>query len=314
MKRPFRTLLCLLALTMLLPAAARSASWRFAVIGDTPYDDHERQQLPSLLQTIDETHPAFIIHAGDFKSGRSRCSDALFLDRYTLFNAARAPFIYVPGDNEWSDCNRLTAGGFDPLERLHKLREIFFASPASLGQQPMPLERQSADFPEHLRWQLGPALFVTLNVPGGDNHSGAPGEPSDEFRARNAQVIAWLKEGFAKARARQLPGIVIVMQANPGFKHHALGLAQAGYRELLETLHAQTLAFPGEVLLIHGDSHWQRVDHPLFHEKSRRRIARFTRLETYGYPVLGWVKVEIDDRAPSLFRFEAHPFPHPSSH
>lgn len=308
-----RLALRLLALALLLlPAAARSETWRFAVIGDTPYNDYERQQLPLMLQAIDETHPAFIVHAGDFKSGRSRCSDALFLDRHTLFNVTRAPFIYVPGDNEWTDCGRLTAGEYDPLERLHKLREIFFADPRSLGQQPMPLERQSTGFPEHLRWQLGPALFLTLNVPGGDNHSGAPGQPSDEFKKRNAQVIAWLKDGFATARTRQLPGIVIIMQANPGFKHYALGLPQAGYRELLEALHAETLAFPGEVLLIHGDTHWQRVDFPLFHHGSRQRIARFTRLETYGYPILGWVKVFIDDSAPSLFRFETHPFPPPS--
>lgn len=301
----------LLALTFVC-ATAHGESWRFAVIGDTPYSDYERHQLPAMLHAIDEAHPAFIVHAGDIKHSKTRCSDALFLDRYALFDATRAPFVLVPGDNEWTDCNRLSAGGFDPLERLNRLREIFFAQPRSLGRQPMPLERQSDAYPEHLRWQLGPVLFVTLNVPGGNNHFGVGDRPSAEFLARNATVIDWLRQGFAAARAARLRGIAIVMQANPGFNHFAAGLAHGGYRELLEALRKETLAFEGETLLIHGDTHWQRVDHPLRDPADGRIIPRFTRLETFGYPVLGWVKVFIDDQAPSLFRFEAYPFPPPA--
>jgi hypothetical protein len=36
-------------------------------------------------------------------------------------------------------------------------------------------------------------------------------------------------------------------------------------------------------------------------------LANFTRAETFGYPIMGWVKVIIDDRDPQLFRFEVHP-------
>ena len=34
--------------------------------------------------------------------------------------------IYVPGDNEWTDCHRANNGGYDPLERLAFLRAMFY--------------------------------------------------------------------------------------------------------------------------------------------------------------------------------------------
>ena len=98
------------------------------------------------------------------------------------------------------------------------------------------------------------------------------------------------------------------MQANPGLKHFAAGLARAGYRELLEALREETLRFPGQVLLAHGDTHWQRTDRPL-RAPDGRRIEHFTRTETFGYPFMGWTRIIIDDQDPALFRFETRPWP-----
>ena len=292
---------------LLLAGSVHAETWRFAVIGDTPYSAYERSELPRMLDDIADEHPGLIVHAGDFKNSRTICSDELFRDRRALFAASRVPLLYVVGDNEWTDCRQLPAGHFDPLERLQKLRELFFAEPQSLGRQTLPVEQQ-ANTPEHLRWRLGPVLFLSLNVPGPNNHFGMGSTPSDEYLARNPVLIDWLQQGFAVARREQAAGIVIVMQANPGFKHHAAGLTHAGYRDLLETLRMETLAFPGQVLLVHGDTHWQRIDQPLRHPKTKLPISNFTRLETFGYPVMGWVKVIIDDQLPQLFRFEVRPY------
>ncbi|MBL8408657.1 MAG: metallophosphoesterase [Candidatus Accumulibacter phosphatis] len=292
---------------LLLAGSVHAETWRFAVIGDTPYSAYERSELPRMLDDIADEHPGLIVHAGDFKDSRTICSDELFRDRRALFAASRVPLLYVVGDNEWTDCRQLPAGHFDPLERLQKLRELFFAEPQSLGRQTLPVEQQ-ANTPEHLRWRLGPVLFLSLNVPGPNNHFGMGSTPSGEYLARNPVLIDWLQQGFAVARREQAAGIVIVMQANPGFKHHAAGLTHAGYRDLLETLRMETLAFPGQVLLVHGDTHWQRIDQPLRHPKTKLPISNFTRLETFGYPVMGWVKVIIDDQLPQLFRFEVRPY------
>jgi hypothetical protein len=302
-------------LGLLLASGLHAETWRFAVIGDAPYNSYEESQLPLMLDDIAAEHPQFIVHAGDFKSSSKPCSDALFRDRRTLFDASQVPLIYVPGDNEWTDCRRLTAGGFDPLERLQKLRELFFATPRSLGRQALAVEQQPGAYPEQLRWRLGPVLFVSLNVPGSNNNFGHRKTPGPEYLARNPAVIEWLEQGFATARREKAAGLVIVMQANPGFKHAVAGLPHSGYRQLLETLRRETLAFPGQVLLIHGDTHWQRIDKPLRETKAstnnskeadKQPIANFTRLETFGYPLLGWVKVIVDSENPQLFRFEVH--------
>jgi hypothetical protein len=302
-------------LGLLLASGLHAETWRFAVIGDAPYNSYEESQLPLMLDDIAAEHPQFIVHAGDFKSSSKPCSDALFRDRRTLFDASQVPLIYVPGDNEWTDCRRLAAGGFDPLERLQKLRELFFATPRSLGRQALAVEQQPGAYPEQLRWRLGPVLFVSLNVPGSNNNFGHRKTPGPEYLARNPAVIEWLEQGFATARREKAAGLVIVMQANPGFKHAVAGLPHSGYRQLLETLRRETLAFPGQVLLIHGDTHWQRIDKPLRETKAstnnskeadKQPIANFTRLETFGYPLLGWVKVIVDSENPQLFRFEVH--------
>ena len=296
------------AFGLLLACTAAAETWRFAAIGDTPYSDYERRELPRMLDDIAAEHASLIVHAGDFKNSRALCSDALFGERRALFDASPVPLIYVPGDNEWTDCGKLIAGHFDPLERLQKLRQLFFTAPRSLGQQTLTVEQQNSNYPEHLRWRLGPVVFISLNVPGSNNNFGKGPEPSREFSARNPAVVEWLQQGFATARREQAAGVVIVMQGNPAFKHAAAGLTHVGYRQLLATLRSETLAFPGQVLLIHGDTHWQRIDHPLRHPETKKPIASFTRIESFGYPVMGWVKVIIDSESPTLFRFEARPY------
>jgi hypothetical protein len=52
------------------------------------------------------------------------------------FNALPHPLIYTPGDNEWTDCHEgRNVAGLDPLERLAKLRTVFFQGERSLGQK-----------------------------------------------------------------------------------------------------------------------------------------------------------------------------------
>ena len=255
---------------------------------------------------------AFIAHIGDIKHGQARCDDEVFTDRQQLFNASRAPFVFVPGDNEWSDCNRVSNGAYDPLERLAFLRSLFWQRPESLGRKTIPLERQAGAYPEHSRFRLGPVLFVTLNLPGPDNNFGWQDEASAEFRERNPAVLRWLKESFALARREKLAGIVLLFQADPGFKHFAQGMPQRGFREFLENLRRETLDFPGQVVVVHGDTHISRIDRPLL-DSNRKPVANLvTRVETFGYPLMGWTRGIIDTDSPALFRFETYPWPPPA--
>ena len=288
--------------------ASLAESWRFAMIGDVPYSDRERQELPQMLQAIVDSHVDFIVHVGDFKHGRARCDDALFADRHTLFDAVSVPFIFVPGDNEWTDCERASNGSYDPEERLSALRRLFWSTEDSLGKNRLRLSRQAPETPENARFRMGPILFVTLNLPGGNNNRGLAETPRKEFQARNPKVLAWVKESFALARQEGLRGIVLFFQANPGFRQHAEGLAQSGYRDFLDLLEQETRRFAGQVVAVHGDTHHSRIDHPL--EDGRgRALPNFTRVETFGYPRMGWTRGIVDTAAPELFRFEATAWP-----
>jgi hypothetical protein len=261
-----------------------------------------------MLTAIADSQVDFIAHVGDFKNGQDRCDDSLFVDRHRLFESSRVPFVLVPGDNEWTDCERQSNGAYEPLERLGKLRSIFWRDNLSLGQKKMPIERQPGSYPEHSRFKLGPVLFVTLNLPGDTNNYGKAEEARPEFQARNPIVLAWLAESFALARREKLRGIVLLFQADPSFKHFSQGLAHRGYREFLENLKTETLNFSGQVVVVHGDSHISRIDHPL-RDAQGGRIANFTRVETFGYPLMGWTRGSIDTNAPELFHFETHAWP-----
>lgn len=302
-----RRLLPAVALAV-LSCSGNADTWRFALIGDTPYTNHERTQLPKMLSAIADSKIDVIIHIGDFKSGSSACSDEVFADRFALFNSSHPPFVFVPGDNEWTDCERLNNGGYEPLERLAKLRQVFWSTQQSLGQKPLTLERQAGAYPEHARFRLGPALFVTFNLPGGNNHWGMTDTPSAEYLARHPATIAWLKDAFTLARGEKIRMLVLLFQANPGFKHHAQGLAHRGYRDFLETLREETQGFPGQVVVVHGDTHMNRIDQPM-RDQAGRLMNNLVRVETFGSPFMGWTTGIIDSDTSAPVRFETHPWP-----
>jgi hypothetical protein len=282
----------IIMLALLFSAAVR-AEFTFALLGDTPYGASEEPSFNSMLQEINRNDVAFTVHVGDFKNGWTSCSDAVFEQRRALFDASQHAFIYIPGDNEWTDCSRLLAGRYDPLERLAALRVRFFSGPLSLGQSPLKLARQSDDpaappYPEHMRWQHNGILFVALNIPGSNNNLAM----KQESNTRTAAALLWLQQSFALARTHKTPGIVVMMQANPFLPS---GNARRGYDVLVSALAQETANFHGSVLLGHGDTHSYRVDRPLRDGHSGRVLENFTRAEVFGSPDVNWLRVRVSE-------------------
>lgn len=276
----------------------------FALIGDVPYDALQETNLfPNMIDELNQAQLAFVVHDGDIKSGSSPCTDEYFEACARQFATIRPPFVYLFGDNEWSDCGKVKTNAFVPEERLEKLRALFTQGDLSLGQRPMPLLRQSktpafAQFRENVRWVDGRIVFTGLNVPGDDNHFGTP-----EFGPRNAANIAWIQEAFALASREQLRAVMFLMQANPHFEVGATNRVRRGFNEMLQVLERETLAFGKPVVLVHGDSHYFRIDQPLLGSRSKRRIENFTRVETFGNPDVHWLKASVDPRDPNVFTF-----------
>jgi hypothetical protein len=270
-------------LWLLLSAPASAAQFAFAAFGDVPYTAAEELQLVSMIAEMNHERLAFVVHVGDFKSSQMECSDELFLQRRDWFGLSHHPFVYIPGDNEWLDCPRAFWAPRDPVERLRKLREVFFASDSALGQRPLAVARQvRRGFPEHLRWTMNDVLFVTLNVPGPSNNARMP----QESQPRTAAVIEWMREAFTIARERRLPALVIGVQAN-------LWSGNRAYEPIVAVLAEEAQRFKGEVLVVHGDTHWYRVDRPLVDRRSGAKVQNVTRLEVFGSPFVNWVYVTV---------------------
>lgn len=142
-----KTGIAALCLTLLFGCASLPpGNGRFAIalIGDQQYNTESEAQFPHLMEDVNRSDVAFVVHIGDFKAGASMlCDDALFGNRKDQFDASRHPFIYTPGDNEWTDCHNPKAGAFEPIERLAKLRQMFYQDNRSLGQRKLTLQRQS---------------------------------------------------------------------------------------------------------------------------------------------------------------------------
>ncbi len=308
------------------PSAQRGFS--FGLWGDMPYRKAgDNPRLPAVLQSINQSDIAFSIYDGDIKDGSSQCTNDVYADALKMFASLVKPVVYVPGDNEWTDCHRLNNGGFDALERLAHLRRVMFATPDSLGQSRMPLEHQGKlgeKFVENTRFSHGGVVFAGLNVPGSNNNlvlnakecsekSARKAEQCDagnaEYLERDAANVAWMAAAFAQAKAQDARGLVLVIQADPGFDlpetedlDESTAPGVLGYRNFIQQLVLQTEQFKGQVLLVHGDTHFFKLDKPLY--SPTRLLPNLTRVQTFGSPLLHWVKVTVDATSENVFTMQ----------
>jgi Calcineurin-like phosphoesterase len=105
-------------------------AFTFAVIGDIPYGDAQIARFPKVIDQINADPTVQLVdHLGDIKSGSSTCANEYFAMIKADFDRFVDPLVYTPGDNEWTDCHRPNNGSYNPLERLAKVREVFFPCP-----------------------------------------------------------------------------------------------------------------------------------------------------------------------------------------
>jgi hypothetical protein len=315
--------------------------------GDLPYSDIQATTgVPNLIADMNAQNLAFTVHDGDLKAGNSiansvtptTCSDALYTQSLGYFNALKAPAIFTPGDNDWTDCDRPSNGGFNSRERLDFQRGVFFSTKFSQGQRRLALEVQttplclgvSGPVPcvENRRWTVGEVTYATLNVQGSCNNLCDTAPDPDEYEARNIANIAWLQETFKAAKARNSAAVMLISQADPGWDltdgtraplRDPKTLAQTdgqpdGFQQYLLALRDEVIAFGKPVAYVHGDSHYHRIDKP-FLDAQGRRLENFTRVETFGNNAANglndvhWVKVTVNPRSREVFSYQAQIVP-----
>ncbi|MQX35650.1 hypothetical protein [Roseospira navarrensis] len=293
-----------------LPARAEAPfvsdqAFSFVALGDMPYGDAAQGAYVRLIDAVNTLDPAFTIHVGDIKGGGSACSDARFQTEYDNFMRYTGAVVYTPGDNEWTDCHRKAAGGYDPLERLAAVRSLYFAEATSLGQAPIDLTRQ-ADVSDHdemvenALWSHGGVTFATVHVVGSNNNFEIR-DPAAvaEFFARDAANQDWFARVFETARAEDSAAVVLAMQADMfGGKVNR----QSGFGPTLKTLQAEMEAFAKPVLLVYGDSHELELDQPFMTREGARMDTAYA-LQVPGAGDVHGVRVTVDTSMPGVFGF-----------
>ncbi|TWI47584.1 hypothetical protein IP92_02644 [Pseudoduganella flava] len=250
------------------PAQARSGNDRkpgekdftFAVIAHTFPGESGDEDLKRTIERADKEKPAFVVAAG-IKSAGEPCSDKLYLQRRALLNKSDQPLILVLTGADWTQC-RNSAGRSNAIERLNRIREIYFDGHDTLGARKFDLNRQSAipkfrSYAENGYWEMKGVLFATVNLPARNNHYLIEAGRNSEYEDRLVANRAWLQRLFSLAKRRKLAGLVLFSDGDvrahveqgfsllEGFSTKHDGFAEP--RRLIRTLAEK---YPGKVLLV----------------------------------------------------------------
>lgn len=328
----------LIGLTLLAGCAGLSAgpsTYAIGLWGDLPYSEQQaREGVPRLIADMNAHRLAFSAHNGDLKAGSgSPCDDALYERSRVMFDTLDAAAMFTPGDNDWTDCDRPSNGGYNSRERMDMQRKIFFSTGYSMGRRPVRQDVQTEPLclgargpvacAENRRWMWHGVVYATLNVQGSCNNLCDTAPDPAEHAAREAANLRWLREAFREARSQNAAAIMLISQASPGWdesdgtrapRRDPRTLRQTegapdGFGPLLAVLRDEVIAFRRPVAYVHGDSHYFRIDKPLL-DSTGRRVENFTRVETFGNNAAAgnneahWVKAWVDPGSREVFSWQ----------
>ncbi len=255
--------------------STKNDPYTFAVIGDVPYGDAQIKLFPTWINQVNASNPKMTFHVGDIKNGSTRCDDAYYSLIKSNFDGFKSPFIYTPGDNEWTDCHRANNGAYNPLDRLALDRRTFFPQPGTtMGQKPMQVTSQSyLGVPENVRLSRSGISFATIHVVGSNddllpwagigNKAVTPEQAADQAQRMTA-AIANVHDTFAAAKRNHDRAVMVFTQADmfdPTFD--VQWKDNSAFKPLVQALIDESNNFKGETYLVNGDSHVYNSDKPL---------------------------------------------------
>jgi Calcineurin-like phosphoesterase len=344
-----------------------SKEFTIAVIGDWPYANTAVSPPKRVLfdnanllyESINaDPEVSLVLHVGDIHSGSEPCTGA-GLDPvppgsiptynqsiFGFFEKFNPPFVYTPGDNEWTDCHKAkesTSGA--PLNELAAVRNLFFPNPGmTLGvhnkhvsTQAFDFDRdhpQDAAFVENVLWEHRGVVFVTLNMPG-SNNDGLPwsgnanklaappflDEPARvaEAAQRTLAGLRWLDKAFERAQDEHAKAMVIGLQADMWDPAAVVagGDGLGNYTIFVQELAERAIRFGRPVLLFNGDSHVFGADKPLADPgtatgriHNTAAVPNLTRITVQGSTTAPaeWLRLTIDPESPTVFSWVNVPY------
>jgi hypothetical protein len=254
-------LAALAALPLLLHAAPPDDGHRFGVIGHS-FGNGGEARLRHAIGETSEKSLAFVVVTG-IKGQDENCGDKLYQKRRDMIADARRPMIVAPAGSDWTEC-RNSAGRSNAIERLNRLRELFYAEPSSLGARPLQLTRQSMSprfrsYAENAHWEVGTVLYATVNLPANNNHYQPAAGRNSEYEDRLVANRFWLNRLFAIARRDKVDALVLFSEGDLKPFSEPTGLrallrrappGHDGFAETRRQLLALAQKFPGKVLLV----------------------------------------------------------------
>jgi hypothetical protein len=260
---------CLAALAVhgaLMAAPKDSERHQFGVIGHSFHNGGGEARLKQSIADESEAALEFVVVTG-IKGSNEPCSDRLYERRRDIFDDAKRPIVVAPAASDWSDCKN-SAGRSLAIERLNRLRELFFSEPTSLGARKMALTRLSSSprfrsYAENAHWQVGDVLYATINLPSNNNHYRPEAGRNSEFEDRLVANRFWLKRLFSMAKREKLDAIVLFSEgdvkalAQPTGLQALLGRGSSkldGFDEPRRQIATLAQKYPGKVLLIDTDT------------------------------------------------------------
>ena len=241
--------------------AKEDAAHRFAVIGHGLTETGDKR-LKHTLDEIDDAPLAFVVVTGVKGTGEP-CSDKLYQQRRELVDATRRPVVVLPAGSDWTEC-RNSAGRTNAIERLNRMRELYYGEGSALGKPRLALTRLSTSprfrsYAENAHWSVGKVLYATLNLPANNNHYLTEAGRNSEYEDRLVANRFWLNRLFTLARRDKLDALVLFSEGDIKALSQPTGLRALlrsampendGFAETRRQVLALAQKYRGKVLLI----------------------------------------------------------------
>lgn len=265
-------LLAGLLLSVSAAAWAQPNSFDFGVIAHAFQRDAGKNQLQQAINASNAENLAFVVVNG-ITSGAENCNDKAYSHSQKIFGRSENALIVSLAADDWVNCTSKN-GKSIAIQRLSRVRELFFSDDVSFGRTNTMLIRQTSSakfrrYAENARWEYGNVLFATINFPADNNHYLPDAGRNSEFEDRLIANREWLERIFSHATLRKNRAIVLFCDGNPLIVPNATELAKLagrrdGFIEMRKQLIVLAKKFPSKILLVHRQSqakpdviHWQ---------------------------------------------------------
>jgi hypothetical protein len=287
---------------------AKAGSFQFGVIGHSFKSGADEAVLKHAIAGANHANPAFVVATG-VKAATEPCTDKLYASRHALLDASSAPMVVSLAGSDWSACLN-SAGRSNAIDRLNRLRELFYRDSETLGAKRLPVTRLSSSakfrsYAENAHWQVGQVLFATINLPANNNHFRPEAGRNSEYEDRLVANRAWLHRLFTLAVRQKLEGLVLFsdgdvgLEAEPGFSLlQRFETRRDGFAEPRKQIKTLAAKFKGKVLLVDTQIVKEAAKEPSIHWQGN-----------VGHLNLAadWTEVRVAPASATLFTIDSTP-------